>query len=70
MNQEDLYTRFVPIVRQNIYIIVSTKLQFQRAIRSLFGQHRLNVINSSINPFILPMIRYERNLDVFILVLF
>ena len=70
MNQEDLYSQLIPIVRQNIYIIVSTKLQFQRAIRSLFGQQRLNIINSSINPFILPMIRYDRNLDVFIFVLF
>ena len=70
MNQEDLYSQLIPIARQNIYIIVSTKLQFQRAIRSLFGQQRLNVINSSINHFILPMIRYDRNLDVFIFVLF
>ena len=70
MNQEDLYTRLIPIVRQNVYIIVSTKLQFQRVICRLFGQHRLNAINSSINPFILPLIRYEHNLDVFIFVLF
>ena len=70
MNQEDLYTGLISIVRQNVYIIVCTKLQFQRVICRLFGQHRFNAIYSSINPFILPFRRYDHNLDVFIFILF
>ncbi len=70
MNQEDLYRQLIPLARQNVYIVVSTKLQFQRVIRGVLGSRHLAAINASVNPFILPLIRYNINFDVFIFVLF
>lgn len=70
MNQEDLYRELIPLARQNIYIVVSTKLQFQRVIRGVLGPRHLAAINASVNPFILPIIRYNLSFDVFIFVLF
>ena len=70
MNQEDLYRELIPLARQNIYIVVSTKLQFQRVIRGVLGPRHLAAINASVNPFILPIIRYKLSFDVFIFVLF
>ena len=70
MNQEDLYRELIPLARQNIYIVVSTKLQFQRVIRGVLGPRHLATINASVNPFILPIIRYNLSFDVFIFVLF
>ena len=70
MNQEDLYRELIPLARQNIYIVVSTKLQFQRVIRGVLGPRHLAAINASVNPFILPIIRYNLSFGVFIFVLF
>ena len=71
MNQEDLYRELIPLARQNIYIVVSTnKLQFERVIRGVLGPRHLAAINASVNPFILPIIRYNLSFDVFIFVLF
>ena len=70
MNQEDLYRELIPLARQNIYIVVSTKLQFQRVIRGVLGPRHLAAINASVNPFILPIIRYNLSFNVFIFVLF
>ena len=70
MNQEDLYRELIPLARQNIYIVVSTKLQFQCVIRGVLGPRHLAAINASVNPFILPIIRYNLSFDVFIFVLF
>lgn len=70
MNQEDITAPFVPIARQSVHIIVSTKFRFQRNILSLFGPQRLAAINASVNPFILPLIKYNISFDIYIFVLF
>lgn len=71
MNQEDLQGPLIPITRQAVHIIVSTKLRFQRVIRRIFGPNRLAAaVNASVDPFILPIIRYDISLDVYIFVLF
>lgn len=70
MNQEELHGPLRPITRQAVHIIVSTKLRFQRVIRRIFGPHRLAAVNASVDPFILPIIRYDLSLDVYIFVLF
>lgn len=69
MNQEDIYRRVESFSRQSIHIIVSSKLQFQRVIRRVVGPSRLAAINASVNPFILPLIRYDLSFDVYIFVL-
>ena len=63
MNQEEIIAPFRPIARQSIHIIVSTKFRFQRNILSLFGPLHLVAINTSVNPFILPMIKYNISFD-------
>ena len=70
MNQEEIAAPFRPIARQAVHIIISTKFRFQRTILSLFGPLRLAAINTSVNPFILPMIKYNISFDVYIFVLF
>ena len=69
MNQEDLYCRLIPLARQDVHIVVSTKLQFQRVFRRLFGPRQIAAINASVNPFILPLIRYDLSFDVYIFIL-
>ena len=70
MNHRDLYGPIHPLARQTVHIVVSTKLRFQNIIRNLLGPRPLAEINASINPFILPLIRYDLGLDVFIFVLY
>lgn len=70
MNHRDLYGPIHPLARQTVHIVASTKLRFQNIIRNLLGPRRLAEINASINPFILPLIRYDLGLDVFIFVLY
>lgn len=70
MNHEEVYAPAEPLSRQNIYIVVSTKLRFQRTLRSMIGSRRLAAINASLDPFFLPMIRQgSTRLDVIIFVL-
>lgn len=69
MNQEDLYRRLISYARQEIHIVVGSKLQFQRVIRRMFGPRQVAAINASVNPFILPLIRYDISFDVYIFIL-
>lgn len=69
MNQEDLYQRFITLARQDVHVIVSAKLQFQRVIRRMFGPTQVATINASVNPFILPLICYDLNFDMYIFII-
>lgn len=70
LNQDQITAPLTPIARQDVRIIVSTKFRFQRTILRMFGPTRLAAINASVDPFILPIIRYDISFDVYIFVLF
>ena len=70
LNQDQFTAPLTPIARQDVRIIVSAKFRFQRTILRMFGPKRLAAINASVDPFILPIIRYDISFDVYIFVLF
>ena len=59
----------IPSAEQHIHLYVCTKIRFQNILRRVFGQARLNAINSSVNPFIFPIIRYNFSCDVYVFIL-
>ena len=69
MSARDVSRPFIPIARQNIHILVGTKLCFQAYLRRLFREERLAAINASIAPFILPAVHYQYSFDVYIFIL-
>jgi len=69
-NQEYITATFIPIAIHPVHIIVSTNFRFQRTIYNLFGPSHLNAINAFVNPFILPLIKYNIIFDIYIFVFF
>ena len=69
MSARDVSGPFIPSTRQTIYILVGTKLRFQSYMRRLLGEERLEVINASVAPFILPVVYYRHSFDVYIFIL-
>ena len=69
MSARDISGRFIPSARQNIYILVGTKLRFQAYLRRLLGEEKLAAINASVAPFILPAVYYQYSFDIYIFIL-
>ncbi len=60
---------YAPQRVQSIKIILDRKMHYQQIITSMFGRERLHEINTSDQPFVLPLIHHNVSFDVWIYVL-
>ena len=57
---------YAPQRVQSIRVILDRKMHYQQVIISMFGRERLHEINTSDQPFILPMIHH--NVWIYVLI--
>lgn len=69
MSANDVSGPIIPSAEQHIHLYVCTKLRFQGTLRRIFGPERLAIINASVNPFFLPLVRHNISCDVHIFIL-
>lgn len=60
---------YAPQRIQSIRIILDRKMHYQQIITAMFGRERLQEINESDQPFILPLVQHQVSFDVWIYIL-
>lgn len=60
---------YAPQRIQAIRILIDRKMHYQQIITAMFGAERLQEINESNQPFILPIVQHQVTFDVLIYVL-